>query len=129
MSIFSSLTYLLKRASLSLYQTTGLTKALVTENEFSNKVYLFASNESSTINTPSYSKYLHHLIGIGKFTNIPEINISLEQSTVFRRLYQKHILKLKTHTQVKVTRNYPMTPFLMLTTYMKVGGTFLTKDT
>ncbi len=75
MSLFSSLSYLLKRSTSVLNQTASSEPSINAKLEglmLFNGISLIADSESSTINSASYGKYLHFIIYKGNFSNETE---------------------------------------------------------
>ncbi len=85
MSIFSSLSYLLKRASFAFDHTSSTeppSNLFPEETNVLKNLSVIFENKSSIITSISNDEYLHFLTDAGKFANTEEINSSFDTATI-----------------------------------------------
>ncbi len=89
MSLFSSLSYLLKRAASDIKPTTSIKPPLNSKMpKLNDEFSIAAKSESSTIHKTSFDSYLHLLMKLDNFTYTAETNDTFEQWSDFISLPQ-----------------------------------------
>lgn len=85
MSIFSSLSYLLKQASVGIHQTVSTeppSNLLPVDSTPRENVSRMFGSESSNMNSTTVDEYLQFTLGAGVFTSTADINSSFDTSSI-----------------------------------------------